>query len=110
MAILTDAGFKMIGKYLEHKAWVENYKPVFSNSGTFDARKEYTTADGRIFMNLPNGCGAAAATVRKLVRDGLADGQYSWTRGRRMIPTEAGLAAYHERLLQEKRELADQSA
>lgn len=90
MAQLTEAGRKMIGKYLDHCATVEastTLKPI------------YTGKDGRIFMTLSPGSGSEAATVRKLVRDGFAEGCFNWCGGNRwMIPTDAGLRAFGEQV------------
>lgn len=91
---LTDAGFRMIGEWVELKSRVDNWKRDAHCPVGYDFRADNTLPDGRVFLSLKHGCGASAATVRKLVRDGMAEGQYSWTRGRVMVPTEDGLAAY----------------
>lgn len=105
MAKLTDAGFRMIEKYLEHKSYVENAKPCPYGSTGFNPRAAYTTKCGQIFMTLAPGDGAAAMTIRKMVRDGFAIGTFNWgSQSRYMIPTEAGLAAYWDRRMQERHE------
>ena len=84
-ANLTDAGRTMLLKYLEHEKTVLASKSL---------HQFYTAKDGRIFMALGHGDGAAAATVRKLVRDGFAEGSFNWRVGARwMIATDKGRAA-----------------
>ena len=86
---LTNAGRKMIAQWIEHAKSMSGCEPR--------TRAIYTASDGRIFMTLAPGDGAAAMTLRKLVRDGFATGTFNWgSQSRWMIPTQAGLDEYNK--------------
>lgn len=92
---LTQTGQKLIGEYLEAWSLTRDWM-LAGKDPRWAPLKVGTDRDGSpvLILSLPNGDGACAAAARKLFRDGFAIGQYSWTRGRNLVVTDAGVQAY----------------